>query len=102
MAGDVPELLCGNANAAWSLQGASAPGVGHNGGLGLVEEAIGLSGAVLSSGPRAVPAGDHPVVRELPGAGGYRVIYRVHPNTGSSATAGDARVSGPGRDRGTT
>jgi plasmid stabilization system protein ParE len=53
--------------------------------------------------PYLWPAGDHPGVRELSVAGGYRVLYRVHPDTGSSATAGDVRVLrvfGPRQDRG--
>jgi hypothetical protein len=38
----------------------------------------------------------------MPCAGGYRVLYEVDPDTGSSATAGDVRVLrvyGPGQDR---
>ncbi len=49
------------------------------------------------------PVGDHPVVRELPAVGGYRVFYKVDPDTGRDDT-GDVRVLrvyGPGQDRGT-
>nr|WP_294543214.1 hypothetical protein [uncultured Rhodopila sp.] len=48
------------------------------------------------------PIGEYPRVRELPCAGGYRVLYEVTPDTGRSATAGDVlvlRVYGPGQDR---
>ena len=54
--------------------------------------------------PCQYPAGTHPGVRELPCAGGYRALYRVHPDTGRDETAGDVRllrVFGPGQDRGT-
>lgn len=40
--------------------------------------------------------------RELPAAGGYRVIYEVIPDTGNNADAGDVyvlRVFGPGQTR---
>ena len=46
--------------------------------------------------------GQHPGVRELPCAGGYRVLYRVLPDTGFNETAGEVRilrVFGPGQDR---
>ncbi|MDA8250207.1 MAG: type II toxin-antitoxin system RelE/ParE family toxin [Rhodospirillales bacterium] len=46
--------------------------------------------------------GDHPGVRELPCNGGYRVLYRVHPDTGRNDTAGGVlvlRVFGPGQSR---
>jgi hypothetical protein len=45
---------------------------------------------------------DHPGMREVPVAGGYRVIYMVRPDTGYNATAGDVevlRVFGPGQER---
>jgi len=41
-------------------------------------------------------------MREVPVAGGYRVIYAVTPDTGDNATAGDVevlRVFGPGQER---
>ncbi len=56
----------------------------------------------LREQPCLWPVGDHPGVRELPCAGGYRVIYRVHPDTGRNETAGNIqvlRVFGPGQDR---
>jgi len=46
--------------------------------------------------------GQHPGVRELPCAGGYRALYEVIPDTGRDETAGDVtvlRVYGPGQDR---
>ncbi len=58
----------------------------------------------LRQHPCLWPIGDHPTVRELPCDGGYRVLYRVTPDTGSNATAGGVRVLrvfGPGQDRGT-
>jgi hypothetical protein len=45
--------------------------------------------------------GDHPGRREM-SCEGHRVVYRVDPDTGSNATAGDVlvlRVFGPGQDR---
>ncbi len=54
--------------------------------------------------PCLYPVGQHPGVRELPCAGGYRALYRVQPDTGRDATAGDVRVLrvfGPGQDRAT-
>ncbi len=48
------------------------------------------------------PVGQHPGVRELPCAGGYRALYRVIPDTGRDETAGDVRVLrvfGPGQTR---
>jgi plasmid stabilization system protein ParE len=56
----------------------------------------------LQQDPCLWPAGDLPGVRELPAAGGWRVLYEVAPDTGRSATAGDVRVLrvyGPGQDR---
>lgn len=41
-------------------------------------------------------------MREVPVAGGYRVIYVVTPDTGDNATAGNVevlRVFGPGQNR---
>jgi len=58
----------------------------------------------LRDHPCLHPAGQHPGVRELPCAGGYRALYRVIPDTSRSETAGDVRVLrvfGPGQDRGT-
>ena len=46
----------------------------------------------LRQHPCQWPVGEHPGVRELPCAGGYRVLYEVIPDTGSSATAGNVRV----------
>jgi plasmid stabilization system protein ParE len=56
----------------------------------------------LREHPCLWPIGDHPGVRELPCAGGYRALYRVHPDTSRNDTAGDVRVLrvfGPGQDR---
>jgi plasmid stabilization system protein ParE len=56
----------------------------------------------LRQHPCLYPIGDHPGVRELPCAGGYRALYRVTPDTGRNDTAGDVRilrVFGPGRSR---
>lgn len=58
---------------------------------------------LLRERPCLYSVGGHPGVRELPCDGGYRVLYRVHPDTGRSETAGDMRVLrvfGPGQDRG--
>lgn len=59
----------------------------------------------LQHQPCLWPVGDHPGVRELPCVGGYRVLYRVSPDTGRDETAGDVvvlRVYGPGQDRSRT
>lgn len=56
----------------------------------------------LSQYPCRYPVGQHPGVRELPCAGGYRALYRVAPDTGRDETAGDVlvlRVFGPGQAR---
>ncbi|HET6236733.1 MAG TPA: type II toxin-antitoxin system RelE/ParE family toxin, partial [Acetobacteraceae bacterium] len=56
----------------------------------------------LQQHPCLWPAGDHPSVRKLPAAGGYRAFYKVEPDTGRDDTAGDVRVLrvyGPGQDR---
>jgi len=56
----------------------------------------------LRQQPCLSPVGQHSGVRELPCAGGYRVLYRVTPDTGRSETAGDVlvlRVFGPGQSR---
>jgi plasmid stabilization system protein ParE len=67
---------------------------------------MGIRAAInrLREHPCLYPVGQHAGVRELPCAGGYRAPYRVRPDTGRSATAGDVqvlRVFGPGQDRGT-
>lgn len=52
--------------------------------------------------PCLYPVGQHPGVRELPCAGGYRALYEVIPDTSRDETAGDVRVLrvfGPGQDR---
>ena len=52
--------------------------------------------------PCLFPVIQHAGVRELPGEGGYRALYRVVPDTGRSETAGDVLVLrgfGPGQDR---
>jgi plasmid stabilization system protein ParE len=56
----------------------------------------------LSEHPCRYPSGIHPGVRELPCDGGYRVLYRVSPDTGGDETAGGVRVLrvfGPGQSR---
>jgi len=56
----------------------------------------------LRQHPCLFPVGDHAGVRELPCEGGYRALYRVHPDTGRNETAGDVRVLrvfGPGQSR---
>ncbi len=56
----------------------------------------------LRQHPCLWPVGDTSGVRELPAAGGYRVLYEVTPDTGSNQTAGDVRVLrvyGPSQDR---
>ena len=56
----------------------------------------------LQQQPCLRPVGDHPGVRELPAAGGYRVFYKVEPDTGRDDIAGDVRVLrvyGRGQDR---
>jgi plasmid stabilization system protein ParE len=65
-------------------------------------EAILVAIERLVEHPCLYPLGDHPGVRELPCAGGYRALYEVTPDTGRSETAGDVRVLrvfGPGQDR---
>lgn len=50
------------------------------------------------------PVGQHPGVRELPSAGGYRTLYEVVPDTGDNDSAGEVRVLrvyGPGQNRST-
>ena len=56
----------------------------------------------LREHPCRYPVGKHRGVRELPCDGGYRALYRVHPDTGRDETAGDVlvlRVFGPGQSR---
>jgi plasmid stabilization system protein ParE len=56
----------------------------------------------LQRQPCLWPVGDHPGVRELAATGGYRVLYKVAPDTGRDETAGDVtvlRVYGPGQNR---
>jgi len=56
----------------------------------------------LKQHPCLYPVGNHSGVRELPCEGGYRALYRVHPDTGRNETAGDVRVLrvfGPGQSR---
>jgi plasmid stabilization system protein ParE len=56
----------------------------------------------LRQHPCLYPVGQHPGVRELPCDGGYGALYRVHADTGRSATAGGVRVLrvfGPGQSR---
>lgn len=56
----------------------------------------------LREHPCLHPIGQHPGVRELPCAGGWRALYEVDPDTGISATAGDVivlRVYGPSQLR---
>ncbi len=56
----------------------------------------------LQQSPCLWPVVQHPGVRELPCAGGYRALYDVIPDTGRDDTAGDVRVLrvyGPGQDR---
>ena len=56
----------------------------------------------LQEAPCIWSVGQHPGVRELPCAGGYRVFYDLITDTGSNDTAGDVRilrVFGPGQDR---
>jgi plasmid stabilization system protein ParE len=57
----------------------------------------------LRDHPCRYPVGQHRGVRELPCPGGYRALYRVHPDTGRDETAGEVRVLrvfGPGQFRG--
>lgn len=56
----------------------------------------------LRTYPCRHPFGRHRGVRELGCGGGYRVLYRVKPDTGRHDTSGDVlvlRVFGPGQDR---
>jgi plasmid stabilization system protein ParE len=94
-----PEALADlNAAALWLTQPRSGPRVWRT--LAAIRADI----RRLRQHPCLWPVDDHPGVRELPCAGGYRVLYRVRPDTGSSAAAGDVRVLrvfGPGQDQGT-
>jgi plasmid stabilization system protein ParE len=56
----------------------------------------------LREHPCLWPVGQYRGVRELPRDGGYRVLYRISPDTGRDGTAGDVlvlRVFGPGQVR---
>ncbi len=56
----------------------------------------------LQQQPCLYAVGNHPGVREMPCAGGYRAFYEVDPDTGRNDTAGDVRVLrvfGPGQLR---
>ncbi len=56
----------------------------------------------LRDHPCRWPLGAHAGVRERPCTGGWRALYRVRPDTGRDATAGDVRVLrvyGSGQDR---
>jgi plasmid stabilization system protein ParE len=58
--------------------------------------------AGLRTRPCRYPFGEHAGVREAPGEG-YRILYRVSPDTGRDASSGDVlvlRVFGPGQSRG--
>jgi hypothetical protein len=56
----------------------------------------------LREHPRQFPVIEHPGRREFTSGGGYRVVYRVDPDTGDNETAGDVlilRIFGPGQSR---
>lgn len=56
----------------------------------------------LKQHPCRHPPGQYAGVRELPCDSGYRVLYRMVPDTGRDETAGDVqvlRVFGPGQRR---
>jgi plasmid stabilization system protein ParE len=56
----------------------------------------------LRQHPCRLPTIQHPDHREFSSGGGYRIIYRVIPDTGSDETAGDVlvvRIFGPGQSR---
>jgi len=77
----------------WLIQPGSGPAARHK--LAAIRADIWR----LQQQPCLWPAGDHSSVRELPAAGGYRVLYKVEPDTGRNETAGDLtvlRVYGPG------
>ena len=87
-----------DAAKGWLTQPGSGPAARRR--LALIWTAI----EGLLDHPCLYPIGQHPGVRELPCAGGYRALYRVIPDTGRDETAGDVRVLrvfGPGQDRGT-
>jgi plasmid stabilization system protein ParE len=86
-----PEAISG-----WLTQPGSGPAARRK--LAAVRAAIGR----LPRHPCLYPVGEHSGVRELPCAGGYRVLYEAHPDTGRNETTGDVlvlRVFGPGQDR---
>lgn len=81
---------------AWLTQPGAGPAARRR--LAAIRTAI----SRLRQHPCLYPAGQHSGVRELPCDGGYRALYRVTPDTGSNATAGDVRVLrvfGPGQHR---
>ncbi len=92
-----PEALADlDAAALWLTQPGSGPRAGRT--LAAIRAGIGR----LRQHPCRYPVGQHPEVRELPCAGGYRALYRVHPDTGRDETAGNVwvlRVFGPGQSR---
>jgi hypothetical protein len=56
----------------------------------------------LKKNPCQWPAGHESSIREMPCPGGYRVLYKVVPDTGSNQTAGNVvvlRVYGPRQNR---
>jgi len=81
---------------SWLTQPGSGPAARRR--LGAIRSAINR----LRQDPCLHPSGQDPGIRELPYAGGYRVLYRVVPDTGRSSTAGDVLVLpvfGPGQCR---
>ena len=81
---------------SWLTQAGSGPAARRR--LGAIRSAINR----LRQDPCLHPSGQDPGIRELPYAGGYRVLYRVVPDTGRSSTAGDVLVLpvfGPGQCR---
>ena len=94
-----PEALADlEAAARWLIQPGSGPRARRT--LGTIRADM----ERLRRHPCLWPVGDHVGVRELPSAGGYRVLYRVYPDTGGNVTAGDVRILrlfGPGQDRAT-
>lgn len=80
----------------WLMQPGSGPAARRR--LAAIRAAINR----LRQQPYLYPIGDHPGVRELPCAGGYRAVYRVTPDTSRNDTAGDVRILrlfGPGQSR---
>ena len=80
----------------WLTQPGSGPRARHR--LAAIWAAI----ERLREYPCRYPVASHRGVRALPCDGGYRALYRVHPDTGRDETAGDVlvlRVYGPGQHR---